>query len=43
VEVKTKHTASADPIDLALTAISFAIDIRCDVVRRLNELLDGAP
>jgi hypothetical protein len=31
-----------DPIDLALAAIGYAIDIR-DVVRRLDELLDGAP
>jgi hypothetical protein len=41
-EVKTKHTASTDPVDTALAAIGFAIDIR-DVSRRLDELLDGAP
>jgi hypothetical protein len=38
------HTVSGrqDPIEIALTAVGFAIDIP-DVVRRLDELLDGVP
>jgi hypothetical protein len=31
-----------DPVDMALAAIGFGIDLR-DVVRRLDELLGGAP
>ena len=31
-----------DPVDIALTAVGFGIECR-DVVRRLDELLDGAP
>jgi hypothetical protein len=35
-------TATPDPVDVALAAISLSIWTR-DVVRRLGELLDGAP
>ena len=35
-------STAGDPLDSALTVISFAIAIR-DVVRRLGYLLDGAP
>jgi hypothetical protein len=35
-------STGGDPVDSALTAIGFAIDIR-DVLRRLSDMLDGAP
>jgi hypothetical protein len=42
VNRRIPHHRHDDPIEQALAAVGFAIECR-DVVRRLNELLGGAP